>query len=390
MQSWIERDILAGMSMMIARRGKVVYFETLGGLEKETERPLPEDAIFRIYSMTKPIVCAALMTLYEEGQFHLRTPVATFIPALEGLKVLVEDENGETQEVDASRPITVADMLTHTAGLTYALWEESPVNELYRQSGAIEDGTVTLEQCVEELSRLPLAFQPGTRWHYGVGVDVAARLIEVLSGQPLREFLQERIFKPLGMRDTDFYVPLEKRGRLAAMYGAGDMFAMTLPQVMAAAKQGVNERLDMRETYPADRPDTFARGGHGLFSTTYDYMRFAQMLLNNGELEGARILGRKTLELMRANHIPETLLPIKVATGPSPGVGHGFGLFVLMDPVAAKVLGTAGSYSHGGSASTGFWVDPVEELIGIFMTQYQGSHAPGADFRVLAYQAVVD
>ncbi|MCS6840841.1 MAG: beta-lactamase family protein [Roseiflexus sp.] len=387
MQRWIDRGTIAGASMMLARRGKIVYAEQVGRMSKETDEALRSDAIFRIYSMTKPIVCTALMTLYEEGHFQLITPLATFIPAFANVKVLQQDK-----EVAPQRPITIGDLMTHLGGFTYDFLIDSPVGELYRQHALMHDASRTLEQFVMELARLPLAFHPGTKWHYSVSIDVAAHVIEIIANQPLRQFLRERIFDPLGMVDTDFFVPPEKRHRLAAMYGVGDLGArgMTLLQMFVNWQQGILQRIDPQESYPVDRPETFARGGHGLFSTTQDYMRFALMLANGGELDGVRILGRKTLELMHVNHIPAALLPWEIAGITYPGYGFGLGSRVLMDVGLSGMPGTVGEFGWAGAAKTYYWVDPAESFVGVFMTQYQGIDEPQRDFRVLAYQAIVE
>jgi len=387
MQRWIDRGTIAGASMMIARRGTIVYAEQVGRMSKETDEALRSDAIFRIYSMTKPIVCTALMTLYEEGRFQLITPLATFIPAFANVKVLQQDK-----EVAPQRPITIGDLMTHLGGFTYDFLIDSPVGELYRQHELMHNAKRTLQQFVDELARLPLAYHPGTKWHYSVSIDVAAHVIEIIANQPLRHFLRERIFDPLGMVDTDFYVPPEKRHRLAAMYGVGDLGArgMTILQMFFNWQQGILERIDPQESYPVDQPETFARGGHGLFSTVQDYMRFALMLLNGGTLDGTRILGRKTLELMHANHIPPALLPWDIAGIAYPGYGFGLGSRVLMDVGLSGMPGTVGEFGWAGAATTYYWVDPAESFAGVFMTQYQGLDEPQRDFRALAYQAIVD
>lgn len=387
MQRWIDRGTIAGASMMLARRGRIVYAEQVGRMSKETDEALKSDAIFRIYSMTKPIICTALMTLYEEGRFQLITPLATFIPAFANVKVLQQDK-----EVAPQRPITIGDLMTHLGGFTYDFLIDSPVGELYRQHELMHNARRTLQQFVNELARLPLAYHPGTKWHYSVSIDVAAHVIEIIADQPLRHFLRERIFDPLGMVDTDFYVPPEKRHRLAAMYGVGDLGArgMTILQMFLNWQQGFLERIDPQESYPVDQPETFARGGHGLFSTIQDYMRFALMLLNGGTLDGTRILGRKTLELMHANHIPPALLPWDIAGIAYPGYGFGLGSRVLMDVGLAGMPGTAGEFGWAGAATTYYWIDPAESFAGVFMTQYQGLDEPQRDFRVLAYQAIVD
>jgi CubicO group peptidase (beta-lactamase class C family) len=387
MQRWIDRGTIAGASMMIARRGTIVYAGQVGRMSKETDEAMRSDAIFRIYSMTKPIVCTALMTLYEEGRFQLITPLATFIPAFANVKVLQQDK-----EVAPQRPITIGDLMTHLGGFTYDFLIDSPVGELYRQHELMHNAQRTLQQFVDELARLPLAYHPGTKWHYSVSIDVAAHVIEIIANQPLRHFLRERIFDPLGMVDTDFYVPPEKRHRLAAMYGVGDLGArgMTILHMFSNWQQGILERIDPQESYPVDQPETFARGGHGLFSTAQDYMRFALMLLNGGTLDGTRILGRKTLELMHANHIPPALLPWDIAGIAYPGYGFGLGSRVLMDVGLSGMPGTVGEFGWAGAATTYYWVDPAESFAGVFMTQYQGLEEPQRDFRALAYQAIVD
>ena len=391
-QAWVDRGTIAGASMMVARRNEVVYFDRVGNMDREGGEAMRDDAIFRIYSMTKPIICTALMTLYEEGRFQLFSPVAQFIPALAQVKVFETDASGAARTVDLARPILIGDLMAHTAGFTYDFLEDSPVGEMYRQVGLMANADRTLEKFVQELGQIPLAYQPGSRWHYSVSIDVAAHLIEVLADQSLRDFLHERIFDPLGMADTDSCVPENKLARLASMYGVADLCApnMTLSQQILARNDLPVERLDVAGNYPVDKPETFARGGAGLFSTTQDYMAFALMLLNKGQLDGKRILGRKTVELMHANRIPAALQPLQI--GPLPMFGYGFGLGsrILLDVGAAGTLGTIDEFGWAGAASTYYWIDPSEELVGVFMTQYQGLDAPDADFRVLVYQAIAD
>jgi CubicO group peptidase (beta-lactamase class C family) len=394
MQGYVDRKIIAGLSTMVARKGRIVHFEQVGYLDRETSKLMPDDAIFRIYSMTKPIICVALMTLFEQGRFRLADPVSKFIPAFKSLKVLDSKAAGGPKEVEPVRPVTVRDLMLHTSGLTYDFLEDFPVGEMCREAKLMNNAERTLAELVHELARLPLAYQPGSRWHYSLGIDVAAYLIEVLSDQPLPHFLRERIFKPLGMTDTDFCVPAEKQDRLATMYGRPDIGApqMTLNKLITAWLNGFNERVEVSETYPASKPDSFARGGYGLFSTTWDYMRFAQMLLNQGELDGVRILGRKIAELMHLNHLPPELLPYEIVTGvPYLGYGFGLGSRVLMDVAASQLPGSVGEFGWSGAANTYYWVDPVEEIVGVMMSQNMiGFDAPEQDFRILTYQALVD
>ena len=386
MQSYVDRGVYSGISTLIARRGKVVHSEQFGWRDKEARLPMSADTIFRLYSMTKPIVCTALMTLYEEGRCRLIDPVAAYIPAFGRVKVL----NPDGALVDPARPVNLRDLMTHTSGLTYHWLEDFPVGEMYKGS-KLFDASCSLEAAIEDLARFPLAFQPGSRWHYSVGIDVIARVIEVIGGRPLGEFLRERLFEPLQMRDTAFEVPPEKRNRLSAMYGRPDITNQTLRDVFEAWRNGVNERLDLSATYPVDAPHVFVRGGHGLFGTTGDYFRFAQMLANGGHLDGARILGRKTLELMHANHLPMSLLPIAIGMLPMPGYGFGLGSRVALDVAQTAVSGSVGEFGWAGAATTYYWVDPREQMVGLFMTQsMMGFDPPQFDLRALAYQAIED
>jgi len=378
-----------GVSVAIARHGQVVFNRQYGHRDKEAGLPMTEDTIFRIYSMTKPIVSTALMLLFEEGKLRLIDPVAKYIPAFGSTKVMKPDGT----LVDQARPMQVRDLLMHTSGLTYDFMEEYTVCELYREARIMNDSTRMLEAVIDELASIPLAFQPGSRWHYSVGIDVAARVIEVVSGQSCGRFLAERLCGPLGMVDTGFGVPESKQSRLAAMYGLPDIVApgMKFSALMEAYLAGFNERLDVTSTYPTNTPDVFVRGGLGLYSTIVDYLRFAQMLLNGGELDGTRLLGRKTLELMHSNHLAPSLLPYELGGLPNPGWGFGLGSRVIMDPAATGGPGSVGEFGWAGAAKTYYWVDPVEDLIGLFMTQSMVSFdTPELDVRALAYQAIVE
>jgi CubicO group peptidase (beta-lactamase class C family) len=388
MQTYVDRRGFSGISTMLARRGQVIHFEQVGWQDRERQTPLSADAIFRIYSMTKPIICTALMTLYEEGRFQLFDPVAKYLPAFGNVRVLAGTD-ANPQEVDLIRPIIIRDLFTHTSGLTYNFLEDSPVSEMYRQSSILSNGDRTLEAMIGELARLPLAYQPGTKWHYSVSIDVLAHLIEVISGQPLQDFLNERLFAPLGMVDTGFTVPAAKRDRIMTMYGSPDVTGSTISALFEAWQSGFNERIDVETTYPVDNPN-FARGGHGLFSTAWDYMRFAQMLLNRGELDGARILGPKIVEFMHMNHVAPALLPFEIGGKPSSGYGFGLGSRVLLNVAESMVPGSVGEFGWSGAAKTYFWVDPQEEIIGVLMTQYMmGFDLPEKDFQVLVYQALM-
>ncbi len=388
MQAYVDRGVYAGISTLIARRGKVVHAGEFGWRDKEAGLAMTADTIFRLYSMTKPIICVALMTLLEEGRFRLIDPLAKYIPAFGAVKVMEADGS----LVAPVRPVMVRDLMTHMSGLSYHFVEDSPLAKMYNE-GKLLDPQCPLDAAIDHLARFPLAFQPGSRWRYSVGIDVAARVIEVISGRPLGAFLRERLFEPLGMADTAFGVPPEKRSRLAAMYGRPDVGVAgpTMGSEFAAWMKGVNDRLDVSKSYPVDSPDVFVRGGHGLFSTIGDYFRFAQMLDNGGELDGERIIGRKTLELMHSNHVPASLLPLEIGGLPLPGYGFGLGSRVLLDVAQSGAPGSVGEFGWSGAAKTQYWVDPKEDLVGLFMTQSMMSFdLPELDLRALAYQAIVD
>jgi CubicO group peptidase (beta-lactamase class C family) len=388
MQAYVDRGVYAGISTLIARRGKVVHAEQIGWRDKEAQLPMSADTIFRLYSMTKPIICTALMTLFEEGRFRLIDPVSKYIPTLANLKVLTVDGS----LVEPVRPINLRDLMTHTSGMTYHFLEDSPVSKLYEHAKLL-DASCSLEVAIEDLARFPLAFQPGSRWHYSVGIDVVARVIEVISDRPLGVYLRERLFEPLGIFDMAFEVPPKKQNRLAAMYGRTDLITPgpTVRSTLEAWRNGFNERIDVSVTYPTSSSGVFVRGGHGLFGTAGDYLRFAQMLLDGGQLDGARILGRKTLDLMHANHLPATLLPLEIGGLPLAGYGFGLGSRVAMDVGQTAAPGSVGEFGWSGAAKTHYWVDPQEQMIGLFMTQSMMSYDfPELDLRALAYQAIAD
>ena len=388
MQAYVDRGVYAGVSTLVARRGKIVHAGEYGWRDKEAKAPMTADTIFRLYSMTKPIVCTALMTLLEEGKCSLVDSVAKYIPAFSAVKVLEDD----ALLVDPKRPMNLRDLMSHMSGLVYHFLGDSEVSRMY-DGAKLFDAKVPLADAIDDLARFPLAFQPGTKWKYSVGIDVAARVIEVVSGKSLGHFLQERLFGPLGMSDTGFAVASEKRGRVAAMYGRPDLTSpgVTAATQLAAWAKGVNDNVDVSASYPVDSPDTFQRGGHGLFSTTGDYFRFAQMLCNGGELGKERVIGRKTLELMHANHVPAKLLPLEIGGLPLPGYGFGIGSRVAMDVAQTLAPGSVGEYGWSGAAKTHYWVDPKEEIVALFMTQSMMSFdLPELDLRALVYQALED
>ncbi len=371
MQQLIDDGRLAGIETMMARHGRIVHHETFGMRDIEAGEPMPKNAIFRIYSMTKPITGVALMTLYEEGLFRLSDPVEKYIPELAGLKVATaEGPDGPIVE-DADHPMTIRELMSHTAGLTYGIFSRSQVDSMYVDADILSPES-TLRDMIEKLSTIPLRQQPGSMWHYSVAVDVQGYLVEVLSGMPFDRFLQERIFDPLGMVDTGFHVPPESAGRFAQVYQYADDGSLYAGEGFS----GVQNFLE---------PASFFSGGGGLVSTINDYMRFCQMLLNGGELHGVRILAPLTVELMQRNQLPRDLGEM------SPGVGFGLDFAVALDPVAADTV-SKGEYWWGGAAGTWFWIDPKEDLIFIGMIQQFGQGRPDVRSlsRRLVYQALFE
>jgi len=373
MQRYIDQRKLAGIATLVARRGRVVHFERFGLQDIEANEPIQLDTIFRIYSMTKPITSVALMMLYEHALFHLTDPVSKFIPEFKKVKVLVN----EGELADLTREITIHDLLTHTAGLSYGDDEDTPVDELYRQADVFNP-QITLQEAIRRISELPLVHEPGQVWRYSMATDVVGYLVEVISDMPFADFLEEKILRPLGMEDTAFFVPSAKTERFATVYGQTEKGNLEVLDVATAG--------DYRETV------RLHCGGHGLVSTAADYLRFAQMVLNRGELDGVRLLGPKTVELMITNHLPPALLPIAMGQEQMPGFGFGLGFSVLMDVAQAGIMGSVGVHGWGGWASTNFWIDPQEQLIGILMLQYipSDTYPIREDFRTLVYQALVD
>lgn len=378
-QQYVETGKLPGTVTLIARHGKVAYLKSLGVRDIESKSPMTADTIFRIYSMTKPITTVGAMILYEEGRFHLTDPVSRYIPELEDLKVLVGRESGGADLVDAARPVTIQDLMRHTSGFTYGVFGDTMVDRMYREA-KIMGGDVSLHEFVTKLGRIPLLYQPGTHWHYGVSVDVLGYLIEALSGQTLDRFLSERVFAPLDMKDTGFYVPPGKLTRFSTCYGLDR-------DAQEKDGQPVLKAIDAPATSDYARSPRFLSGGGGLVSTARDYARFLQMFLNGGQLDGTRILSPKTVAFMTQNHLPAHILEQE----PLRGAGFGLGFAVIMDPPASGVLSSEDEYNWGGYASTEFWVDPREDLFAVFMTQLipSGTYPLKSDFKVALYQALV-
>ena len=367
---YVDPQKIAGCQVAVVRHGELGYFESFGQRELETGQPVTEDTIWRIYSMTKPITGVALMTLYERGLFQLNDPVHRYLPEWKDLKVRIKTADGTDQLVDPDRPMSVRDLLMHMSGLGISAMRQRA------------DGT--LADMVSRLAERPLRFSPGTRWLYTVSTDICGRLVEVISGLRFDEYLQREVFDPLGMVDTGFVVSDDQVGRLAANY-----------------RRTPERRLELLESSDASVYRTerlFLSGGGGLVSTTEDYLRFCRMLAQGGELDGVRVLGRKTVALMTANHLPGggqlrdfAVLGAYGEVG-FDGMGFGLTMAVSQGPVETQVIGSPGEYMWGGAASTIFWVDPVEDLIVVFMTQLMpsGTYNFRGQLKTLVYPAIVD
>jgi CubicO group peptidase (beta-lactamase class C family) len=385
LQRYIDAGKVAGTLTLVARQGQIAYFEPQGHLEMERRRPMQRDTIFRIYSMSKPITSVAVMMLYEQGLLQLDDPVHKFIPAWKNLRVLVSGNYPTFVTAPVERPMTIRDLLSHTSGLTYGFMERTNVDAAYRKLGVADRSRpgYTLQDMIDTLAELPLEFSPGTRWNYSVSTDVLGYLVEVISGQPFDEYLRDHILQPLGMVDTSFTIAAEQLPRFACNY---------LRQA-----DGRLQLADAPETSQY-RQGSFCSGGGGLVSSVGDYFRFTTMLRNRGELDGIRLLGRKTVELMTMNHLPggQDLTQLAQAGAFTEtayaGVGFGLGFSVMRDPAKAHILGTPGEYAWGGAASTAFWVDPQEDLIVIFMTQLMpsSSYPLRRELRTLTYAALID
>lgn len=389
---YVEPGKIAGCQVAVMRRGSLAYFSSLGFADREREVPVAEDTIWRIYSMTKPITGVAMMTLYERGHFQLGDPVSKFLPEWRDLQVAETTSDGATRLVPPERPMQIRDLMMHTSGLGYGPNNRDLDLESRLAKSTSEDGNgelpplslaPDLETLVSRAAGWPLRYHPGTRWLYAFGLEVCGRLVEVMSGRRFDQYLAEEVFGPVGMPDTAFSVPGTHASRLAAGYARNSRKQLVL--------------VDDPVRSPYLKQPTFLSGGGGLVSTTSDYLRFCQMLLDGGEIDGRRVLGRKSVELMTRNHLPggaqlrDLALPGYGEIG-FDGAGFGLSMAVNTGPVESGVIGSAGDYSWGGAASTIFWVDPVEELIVVFMTQLLPSGT--FDFRnqlkAIVYPAIVD
>lgn len=374
---YVNEGKLAGVVTLVARHGKVTYFDAVGTGNLEKDTPMAHDTLFRIYSMSKPITAVAAMMLYEEGAFQLSDPISKFLPELADLEVL----NGDGGRSPA-RSITMQQLLTHTAGFSYGFGPDDPVDKLYSEVNPLE--AHDLDAFIGRLGKVPLRFQPGSQWHYSVAVDVTGAVVERISGQSFDVFLRERLFKPLGMTDTFFAVPQDKRHRFGTNHGWN--------------RESASLEVLPVPTYPNYTDTTFFSGGGGLVSTARDYAVFLEMLRDGGSLGDVRILSPKTIGLMTMNHLPALVSasgsgerPALGGIGGFTGSGFGLGFAVVTDVPASRVIGSPGEYSWGGAAGTVFWVDPVEDLIVVSMIQLMGSPWPlRNELKVLTYQALTE
>lgn len=380
---YVDEGELPGVQVAVTRRGELIHRDLYGHTDVEAQRPVQDDTIYRIYSMTKPITSVALMMLFEEGHFLLDDPVRRWIPELAEPMVWTGGTADKPETRPAAAPITVHQLLTHTAGLTYGFQHAHPVDELYRRVdvGDFTTPTYDLDEMMARLGELPLLYEPGTRWGYSVATDVCGALVERLSGERLDEHLRRRIFEPLGMVDTGFHAPGSEIDRCSALY-------VTLPGMEPRTKMGGAESMT--------RPPSLLGGGGGLVGTTDDYLRFCHLLLGGGELDGVRLLAPSTLALMTRNHLPNgadlnALGQATFSETEMAGNGFGLGFSVLIDSVANRTTASEGTFAWGGAASTAFWVDPVEEICVVFMTQLlpSGTHPIRKQLQAGVYQALV-
>ena len=381
---YLDAGRFPGTQLLVYRRDKVVHSAVQGFADVERKLPVKDDTIFRLYSMTKPITSVAFLMLVEEGRVALDEPVHKYIPEWKNLGVFQAGTLPAFLTRPPSRPMLIVDLLRHTSGLTYGFQQRSNVDAAYRELklGEVEKAG-TLQSMIDDLAKLPLDFSPGEAWNYSVSTDVIGYLIGKISGKPFEQFLVERIFDPLGMTDTGFFVPASKAHRLAACYSADGKGGMTLQD-------------DPAESSFLSAP-SLVSGGGGLCSTAADYLAFCRALLNRGELGGVRLIGPKTLALMTTNHLPggrdlTEMSRSMFSEATYAGVGFGLGVSVTMNPSQTLIPGSAGEYAWGGAASTAFWIDPAEELIAIFMTQLlpSSSYPVRRELRTMVYAAITD
>ena len=386
-QRFIDDKQLAGAVTVVARRGKVAHFEAYGMMDIEAHKPMQKDTIFRIYSMTKPIAAVGVMMLCEEGRLMLEAPASIYLPEFSGMQVAQNPDADVFTPVEADREITVQDLMQHTAGLPGAaryMAGNTAVDKLYRKAGLHRLHECNLQELVQRLGKIPLLYQPGAKWHYSVAADVLGRLIEVASGQPFDQFLAERVFQPLGMVDTGFYVPAEKIDRLAGMYGPKPTGGL---QTIDAPEGGTGH---ISKTSFIEKPKFLSAGG-GLVSTASDFTRFCLMLSGKGSLSGQRLMKAESVELMIRNHLPENLIPLdKKPEDRYGGLGFGLGVSVRVQQTDWVPASQIGEYGWIGGTSTEFWISPSDELVAITLAQHIPFSPLSHTVKPLVYAAVVE
>lgn len=394
-QRYIDAGRFPGTQLLVYRRGKIVHSTVQGFADLERKVPVKDDTIFRIYSMTKPITSVAFMMLVEEGKVALDEPIHKYIPEWKNLGVFQAGTYPAFLTKPPARPMQIVDLLRHTSGLTYGFQQRSNVDAGYRERkiGEVEKAG-TLRSMIDDLAKIPLEFSPGEAWNYSVSTDVIGYLVGLISGMPFEQFLKQRIFNPLGMNDTDFFVPADKAHRFAACYSADPKGGFN---PLAADRKGDLTLQDDPTTSSFLSPPSLVSGGGGLCSTSADYLTFCRALLNRGEVGGVRLIAPKTLALMTTNHLPggrdlTELSRSLFSEATLAGVGFGLGFAVTMNPAKTLLPGSPGEYYWGGAATTSFWIDPAEELITIFMTQVLPSSAYPLrrELRTMVYSAITD
>jgi CubicO group peptidase (beta-lactamase class C family) len=383
MQRTVDQKQIAGIVTILARHGKVVEYRTYGQRDMASGAPMTKDVIFRDFSMTKPVTGVAMMILYEQGKWLPSDPIAKFIPEFAHLKVYKgTGADGKMILVDPDHAPTMRELMTHTAGFTYGFFGDTPVDKMYREENLL--ASKNLQEFVEKLSRIPLLYQPGKGWTYSMSMDIEGYIVEKLSGQSLPDFMRDRIYQPLGMRDAGFFVPAEKRNRFTTLYRTGPNGEL-IADASASRRSG---DYDVQPPMPS--------GGGGMVSTAEDYYRFAQMLANGGELDGKRILSPATVKLMASNHVPAELLTGQFGIGYQvmrPGFGYGYNGAVVFDPLEANLPDGKGEFFWDGAAGTWFWVDPTNDVVFIGMIQRMlGPASPNLEYesRSAVYGALVD
>jgi CubicO group peptidase (beta-lactamase class C family) len=375
LQAYVDSGKLAGMVAIIARHGKIGYAQAIGYANLADSTPMRTDGVFRIYSMTKPVVAVAILKLAEQGRLRLDDPLSKFIPAFASTKVYAGGPSTNPRLRDPDRAITLEHLLTHTSGLTYGFFGQMPVDSIYRRSNLL-DPSRTVRQFADSIARLPLAFSPGDAWTYSMSIDVLGAVIEIASGRPLDVYLDQEIFAPLGMRETAFHITPAMEGRVPVLYSRGANNSLRAAAELIGTSYRPTSRL--------------LSGGGGLLSTPSDYLRFAQMILNGGDLDGERILSRESIAAMTRNHLASGLSPIESPMVGHSGYGYGFAGAVLVDSIRAGLPGSPGIYRWWGLMGTFFWIDPKSDLIGMVWTQFNtGRVYPlEQDFQRLVYAAV--